>query len=73
MIMAGEYTYEHLLVIEKYDPDGGETRPTEAQYAAHEAWAISQFGQAAWDRYREGGWGRESGYNDGGASDDYDY
>jgi hypothetical protein len=66
------YTYEDLLAIQAADPDGGERQPTKADYAAHEAWAVRAFGQDAWDRYCQPGWGREPGYHDGGVYDGYD-
>lgn len=54
--------YEALRIIERCDPDGGEREPTDADHAAHERWAIARFGREVWDRYRQGGWGRESDY-----------
>jgi hypothetical protein len=54
--------YDALRAIERCDPDGGERKPTEADYAAHQRWAVAQFGAAVWDRYRRGGWGREADY-----------
>lgn len=46
-----------LKMIERCDPDGGEREPTEADYAAHEAWAVASFGRDTWETYRAGGWG----------------
>lgn len=51
-----------LREIESRDPDGDEfrtTAPTETDYAAHQAWAVTRFGQAAWDAYAPGGWAPE--------------
>jgi hypothetical protein len=48
-----------LRAIERRDPDGDEFRttpPTEADHAAHRAWAIANFGEDAWRTYRAGGW-----------------
>lgn len=45
-----------LRAIERRDPDGGEREPTDADYAAHKAWAIATFGQSIWEAYRVGGW-----------------
>ncbi len=60
------YTYDDLMAIQRCDPDGGEREPTEEDYAAFARWVVATFGQDAWDRYAAGGWGRESGYHDGG-------
>jgi hypothetical protein len=57
------YTYEDLLAIQARDPDGGEREPTDADHAAHKAWAIARFDMDAWRRYSQGGWGREPGYH----------
>jgi hypothetical protein len=64
------YTYDDLLAIQANDPDGGDRKPTENDYARHKAWAISQYGPDAWDRYAAGDWGREPGYHAEGF--DYD-
>ena len=45
-----------LRTIERRDPDGGTRRPTAADYAAHEEWAIATYGEKAWRDYRHGGW-----------------
>lgn len=45
-----------LREIMRRDPDGGETEPTEAAYAAHRAWAIGTYGPSLWETYSEGGW-----------------
>lgn len=45
-----------LSAIEAADPDGGERRPTDADYAKHKAWAVAAFGPDAWATYRRGGW-----------------
>lgn len=49
-------TRAQLQAIMHRDPDGGETEPTEAAYAAHRAWAIEAFGPAVWALYTAGGW-----------------
>jgi len=46
-----------LLAMRNRDPDGSSIRPTAGHYAAFEAWAISTFGRATFERYRRGGWG----------------
>lgn len=48
--------YDALQAIQAADPDGGYREPTDADYAAHEAWAVAAFGRATWDAYRRGGW-----------------
>lgn len=45
-----------LYAIQSTDPDGGETEPTDAAYAAHESWAVATFGRDAWNAYRRSGW-----------------
>lgn len=40
-----------LKAIAARDPDGGLRRPTAALYAAHKAWAVAEYGQAAWEAY----------------------
>jgi hypothetical protein len=40
-----------LKAIAARDPDGGSVEPTAALYAAHKAWAVAEYGQAAWDAY----------------------
>lgn len=56
-------TYVALRQIEAADPDGGETEPTEADYANHQRWAIETYGRAVWEQYRQSGWG-ETHYDD---------
>lgn len=46
-----------LYAIQHADPDGGERKPTDEDYAAHKAWAIRNFGEAVWRIYATGGWG----------------
>lgn len=50
-----------LREIMRRDPDGGSVQPTEADYTAFERWAITTYGQAAWDAYRVPGWGEDRG------------
>ncbi|GLZ81391.1 hypothetical protein Afil01_61980 [Actinorhabdospora filicis] len=45
-----------LDTIAKYDPEGGETEPTESDRDAHEAWARERYGDETWEAYRRGGW-----------------
>ncbi|MFG3710911.1 hypothetical protein [Micromonospora sp. NPDC047730] len=59
-IMPDGNLYDALKAIERCDPDGGERQPTEADYVAHERWAVQTFGQSVWDTYRRGGWGEPS-------------
>lgn len=46
----------YLRDIESRDPDGGEREPTDADYAAHKAWAVKAYGPEAWAVYVAGGW-----------------
>lgn len=48
--------HEVLNTIERYDPQGGDHVPTEADIAGHEAWARTQYGDDAWAAYCRGGW-----------------
>lgn len=48
--------YDMLKAIESCDPDGGEVKPTEADYDRHRVWAVNSFGVGVWDIYRAGGW-----------------
>ena len=46
-----------LNAIMDADPSGWPSRePTEADYVAHKAWAVSVFGSAVWSVYARGGW-----------------
>ncbi len=54
--MAASDFFYQLRDIEAHDPDGGEREPTEADYRAHEAWALAKYGREAWDRYQRGAW-----------------
>ena len=54
-----------LNAIQAADPDGGETEPTEADYARHKTWAIESFGIEAWDAYRVGGWDDPADWREG--------
>ncbi len=47
---------DKLRAIERYDPDGGDREPTDADYLAHETWARQAFGDDVWNTYRQGGW-----------------
>jgi len=49
---------EELYEIQKHDPNGKRTRPTQADYDAFEQWAIATYGRNVWNRYCEGGWER---------------
>lgn len=49
-----------LQAIGSRDPDGGSVEPTDADYAAHKAWAVETYGASAWDRYIAGGWAEVS-------------
>ncbi len=42
-----------LRSIARRDPDGGETEPTEADYARFKAEVIEAHGEAIWKRYHE--------------------
>lgn len=65
---------DDLYAIERYDPDGGETEPTEAAYQAFETWVRDRYGEATWDRYRAGGWGEDRSEGDWSHHyDAYDY
>jgi hypothetical protein len=59
--MHSELMLRALRVIEDHDPDGGEIEPTEAAYAAHQAWAIEAFGPKVWAIYAAGGWADSAG------------
>lgn len=50
-----------LRAIMGRDPDGGQTEPTEAAYAAHKAWAIDAYGTEVWGVYVAGGWDDDPG------------
>jgi hypothetical protein len=43
----GYYPGSTLDRISKMDPDGGDREPTEADYAAFQAWAVANYGQDA--------------------------
>lgn len=45
-----------LNAIMHRDPDGGQHEPTEADYAAHRAWALEAYGPEVWAVYTAGGW-----------------
>ncbi len=44
-----------LLTIRQSDPDGRPWQPTDAERAAHKAWAVRTYGAAVWERYT-GNW-----------------
>jgi hypothetical protein len=52
--------YDALLIIQRSDPDGGETEPTDEDHARHQRWAIERFGPSIWQRYRASGWLRDA-------------
>jgi hypothetical protein len=48
-----------LEAIQRRDPDGDEDRtgpPTDADYAAHERWAVATYGDQLYQDYVVGGW-----------------
>jgi hypothetical protein len=62
--------YEDLKAIENADPDGREHEPTDEAHYAHEQWARTTYGDATWQQYKTGGWGREPGYHTEGHDHD---
>lgn len=48
--------YAQLREISYRDPDGGETEPTPAMHAAHEAWAVATYGADVWRIYTKSTW-----------------
>lgn len=63
-----------LYAIQRFDPDGGEREPTEADYIAFEAAVRRDFGDAAWEVYRAGGWAQDRSEGDWSHHyDAYDY
>lgn len=48
---------EVLRTIQREDPDGKETEPTEADYASFKGWVLGRFGPDAWNTYRLATWG----------------
>jgi hypothetical protein len=46
---------EDQETIESWDPDGGESQPTDADYANFKAKVVRAFGQDAWDKYNRQG------------------
>lgn len=55
--VVGHPIRDALEQIERRDPSGWESQPTDADYAAHRAWAVATFGQGAWDTYTNASWG----------------
>jgi hypothetical protein len=53
-----------LRQIQLGDPDGGETEPTEADYARFEAGVIATYGRAAWNAYNGSNWAERSDSDD---------
>lgn len=47
---------EQLEDICRRDPDGGERQPTDADHAAHKAWAIALYGADVWEIYSTHNW-----------------
>lgn len=45
-----------LRAIMAHDPGGWDHEPNDADYAAHEAWAVATYGAEAWRAYAAGGW-----------------
>lgn len=41
--------------IQSRDPNGGTREPTEADYRAHEEWAVAKYGRDTWNRYQRAG------------------
>jgi hypothetical protein len=50
--------YLYLRAIQARDPDGGTVKPTDADHAAHEAWAVAEYGREVWDTYVAGNWAK---------------
>lgn len=52
---ADEYK-NALRTIEASDPEGGDEPPTDADYLAHERWAVSRYGREVWNTYNAPMW-----------------
>jgi hypothetical protein len=59
--MDGQQLYRRLVAIRVCDPDARDIEPTDADYAAHEAWAVEMYGQEVWDVYRSTDWAEATG------------
>lgn len=45
-----------LYTISAMDPDGMPDEPTDADYDAHEKWAVDKYGYEIWDMYVNTNW-----------------
>jgi hypothetical protein len=53
----GDDRLRDLYAIQRADPDGHPTEPTDADHARFKAWVVEQYGREVWNIYQAGGWG----------------